>query len=474
MSDSSRSREQSPGKVPYVYDDAGNPLRPMNDLEKLMRSMEAEFGWGDHEQQEPITVDIPGIGTLKGWNKPGFDVTPFEFKHGIDLVGPEGGIYNVLDERIITDWDDTMKDTGKWWIQAHREVLQDFGFDEEETSDANILKLFGNIHVGDTLGIERFIKDGVQYSDDEVWGLIKSRAGELLANSPMDPLLVDALKAARLSGVRLAVWSSSPRELIEQAVHANGLDGVFDTIVSVDDVEKHKPDPEGVYKAVKAMDIARGYIEDGEEYGKRRALDMNGVWMLGDSSNDVKGGKDAGAHTLWLEHPLQAHAIANKRRAVMEQAATRGEQAVREASDMLLPTIVSRNFDMDDVPAENGRQIATNQPFESIADRTSHNLELIRFLIDRDYRKAAVRGEKLIRNLHRQLGDSLIKRSVLLEDGGVDLSVTDKPRLTREELEREVRGTIDLYVPIRQRQVANGYDEDGDNARLLAALGYAS
>lgn len=107
-----------------------------------------------------------------------------------------------------------------------------------------------------------------------------------------------------------------------------------------------------------------------------------------------------------------------------------------------------------------------------MANRPVHNLELLQFLLDSEYRKAAVRGEKLIRNLHEQLGDAHIKQSVILEDGGIDLSRDDKPRRTREQIERMIDTAVKIYVPIRRGKVARGEDKTGDTAKMLAALGY--
>ena len=408
----------------------------------------------DNKIRTPISVEVDGFGTVRGWDHPSFgDATPFEIKHNIDLVDPEeaikspygdhaglarvlverGGIKRYVErERFIFDFDDTLKDTGSSWVQAHREVLQSFGFSEEETSDENILKLFGNIHVARTLGLDRFVlPDGTACTDDEVWVMIKTRAAELLASNMMDPLLVRTLRTLHEQGKPMAVWSSSPRELLEQAITANGLDGVFNTVVSVDDVEKHKPDPEGVYKAVYAMDVARGYLQPGEDYSDDKPLDMSGVWMMGDSPNDVKGGVAAGVSTVWLEHPLQAFSARDKRSKELASAETADRK--REIARTFTPMLALRNFDMTQLgygPTES----INGTTLENLAVLPTDNSMIIDFLTDFNQRRKLFRREQARKSLVAQgFGDRLTE--LFPDDGAFTVSDYDaKNRPTRELL----------------------------------------
>lgn len=366
-----------------------------------------------HEHESPLrqpkSIKLENIGTIQGWESPSYhEATDWELTHNIDVLGPDFERYDGSAERIVQDWDDTMKNTGKWWIIAHREVLQNFGFTEEETTDEAILKLFGNIEVGNTLGLERFDKDGKQYTDGEVWDLIRGRAGELLADDPMDPLLVKAMKLAASTGTRFAVWSSSPRELLDAAISANGLEDVYDTVVSVDDVKKHKPDPEGLYAAVYAMDIARGYLEPGEDYSDDKPRNMNGVWMMGDSANDIKGGREAGASTLWLEHPLHAHGQLEKRKMQLQgySTATLGEKAIAHSfARDLMPTASLRTYD----PAEAGIRGAYSVDQvsrEEIAELSTYNVGIAHFLLDKSLRAKLYRTEAVYDELSQQIIDN--------------------------------------------------------------------
>ncbi len=58
------------------------------------------------------------------------------------------------------------------------------------------------------------------------------------------PGVKDFLKAARVAGIPASVGSSTPRKNIDTVIEMAGLDGLFDAIVSADDVQRGKPDPE--------------------------------------------------------------------------------------------------------------------------------------------------------------------------------------------------------------------------------------
>ena len=304
------------------------------------------------------------------------------------IPGHNHSDYRIDFERFVLDWDDTCKETGKYWIQAHREVLQSFGFANAETSDGNILTLFGNIYVGATLGIERFVKNSKAYTDQEIWNLIKSRAKQLLDNSPMDPLLIEALIAAKNMGVRLAVWSTSPREILIPTIHNNHWDDLFDAVICVEDVDadKHKPNPQGLYIAVKAMDIAQGYLLPAENYSVKKPRNMNGVWMIGDSTNDVIGGKRAGTSTVRLENALQGHNAHEKRNDTLQYL----------HKSEITATVTIRTFDPEEAGYPRNTALK-NLPAATIRGLPTVNIDFAKFLIDRELRNQLFKNENVRR-----------------------------------------------------------------------------
>ena len=122
---------------------------------------------------------------------------------------------------------------------------------------------------------------------------------------------------------------------------------------------------------------------------------MNGVWMIGDSPNDIKGGKAAGANTLWLEHALQAHGAFEKRQKIMEDAAaTLGKQAIQATTRLLQPTSAIRTFN----PEKGGldADVSMGQVSrESISNLPTVNTKFAEFLMDIGLRRNLYRAEKV-------------------------------------------------------------------------------
>jgi len=58
------------------------------------------------------------------------------------------------------------------------------------------------------------------------------------------PGVKDFLKAARAAGIPASVGSSTPRKNIDTVIEMAGLEGLFDAIVSAEDVAHGKPHPE--------------------------------------------------------------------------------------------------------------------------------------------------------------------------------------------------------------------------------------
>ena len=91
------------------------------------------------------------------------------------------------------------------------------------------------------------------------------------------------LQAAREAGIPSCVGSSTPRRNIETVIEMAGLEGLFDGIVSADDVANGKPHPEVFLKAAAKISRIPGrcvVFEDafvGIEAGRRGGMKVVGI-----------------------------------------------------------------------------------------------------------------------------------------------------------------------------------------------------
>lgn len=188
---------------------------------------------------------------------------------------------------IIFDWDDTLSETGVLWVEAHREKLREHGIELETGA---ILSFFGNVDFAEDIGLEKFIVDGEQQSSAEVFQDVTEKAKEKMKLHRVRSHIITMLRTLKQRGVKLAVVSSSPKSILEQAITENDLKDVFDIVISVEDVAHAKPNPEGILKALTAMHVP-----------------PTDAVMVGDSASDVLAGEAAGTYTVRLMTELHQH-----------------------------------------------------------------------------------------------------------------------------------------------------------------------
>jgi pyrophosphatase PpaX len=64
----------------------------------------------------------------------------------------------------------------------------------------------------------------------------------------------ETVVALHEQGIKLALVSSSSRKLLEKGLSLYGLEKYFSSIISGDDITKHKPDPEAFNQTFEAID----------------------------------------------------------------------------------------------------------------------------------------------------------------------------------------------------------------------------
>ena len=99
------------------------------------------------------------------------------------------------------------------------------------------------------------------------------------------PGAVDAVKDLKTKGARLGIVTSKNRHGVERGLALCGFDGLFDDIVTSDDLEASKPDPAPVLAAL-----------------QRLGASAASALFVGDSPHDIAAGRDAGTRTaacLW-------------------------------------------------------------------------------------------------------------------------------------------------------------------------------
>ncbi|HLZ27332.1 MAG TPA: HAD family phosphatase [Chloroflexota bacterium] len=132
-------------------------------------------------------------------------------------------------------------------------------------------------------GLGRSMGDYIELYDQTLLRLL------LRPHSPQ-PGVVPLVKRARELGMRLGVASSSKRLWIEATLRSLGLADAFDAIVSGDDVQRGKPDPQIYLLAAEQVGIAPA-----------RCL------AIEDAPKGVQSARAAGMTVLGVRTPYTAH-----------------------------------------------------------------------------------------------------------------------------------------------------------------------
>ena len=170
---------------------------------------------------------------------------------------------------ILFDWDGCLAKTLDLWFWAEKDLLKKYGI---EVSDENIVKSFGDWEFGKKLGIkdnDKFIKELVEDVDERL------KSVELYDNT------IVLLEKLKTNNTKLAVVTTSKKISIFLALEKYKMHDYFDVVLTAEDVAKHKPDPEVVYKAMELLDAKK------EE-----------TLIIGDGPKDVAAGKAAGITTV--------------------------------------------------------------------------------------------------------------------------------------------------------------------------------
>lgn len=179
---------------------------------------------------------------------------------------------------VLLDLDGTVLDTHGLILSSWRHVRETFGLDAE---DAEFQAEIGRplVDIFERWATDRAHRDALvaayRTHNDRVHDA-------MVAPFPGMPEALDALRAA---GIALAVVTSKTRSFAVRGLRVAGLEQHFAAIVAAEDTEQHKPDPEPVVHALRAL---------GAE--ARSAL------MVGDAGYDLLSGRAARTATagvLW-------------------------------------------------------------------------------------------------------------------------------------------------------------------------------
>lgn len=180
---------------------------------------------------------------------------------------------------VLFDFDGTIADTLPLIFYTFREVL--WKYTGKKYSDEEIIAMFGPSEVGiigpriDSGQREAAIRDFHRLYDEKHSEFVKA-----------DPDVVKTLQFLQDRGLRLGIVTGKGRTSAEVSLQRLQFASFFEVIITGDDVDRPKPHPEGLWKAM-----------------QRLGAQPSETVYVGDSDADVLAGKRAGVQTVgvnWL------------------------------------------------------------------------------------------------------------------------------------------------------------------------------
>lgn len=191
------------------------------------------------------------------------------------------GIKSMIDisskELVIFDFDGTIADTLPLCFESFRQTFQ--YYNNETLSDNQIEALFGSseesiIRKRLSNKSDKTILEAIDYYFD----VYKTCHDVYL--SDIDCRILQIIKKMAIKK-KIAIFTGKGKRGLSISLNKLGYNNLFNYIVSDDDINRSKPDPEGLNKIVDYFEISRTKCV-----------------FLGDSEADIKSGMDAGIETI--------------------------------------------------------------------------------------------------------------------------------------------------------------------------------
>jgi HAD superfamily hydrolase (TIGR01509 family) len=187
---------------------------------------------------------------------------------------------------ILFDMDGVLMDSEPFHLRATQFALGDRGRSYTESDNRSF---FGATDV-EMFRVLRILFDLDAPTDDLVHRKRERLVSLVRAEGRGLPGVPDVPLRFRDAGLRLGLVSASARPVIDAIVHAVGLSGAFETMVSGDEVPRGKPAPDGYLMAA-----------------RRLAVDPLHCFVVEDTRNGVLAAKAAGMKVAAVPGPMTLH-----------------------------------------------------------------------------------------------------------------------------------------------------------------------
>ncbi|RAP77083.1 HAD family hydrolase [Paenibacillus montanisoli] len=179
---------------------------------------------------------------------------------------------------VLFDFDGTLADTLPLSFKAFKAIF--LRYDNRSVSEEEIVAMFGPTE-DDIIARNLRNTEARAQAVQDYYEIYENGHFEAQRQNKE---ITDLLHAIKSRGMKIGVVTGKSRKAFEISSAALQLSVFWDVAITGDDVERPKPNPEGIWKALELLQTS-----------KEEAV------FLGDSNADIKAGKAAGLRTYGVQ-----------------------------------------------------------------------------------------------------------------------------------------------------------------------------
>ncbi|SOC38289.1 HAD family hydrolase [Salinicoccus kekensis] len=177
----------------------------------------------------------------------------------------------------IFDFDGTLADTLPLCYHSFRTVFKEF--DGKDFTDEEIKSMFGPAEPA--IIEEHLASDEKEAAIGLYFKTYTENHDDFVIRNDKMHTLITGLKD---KGIKLGIVTGKSKKSLEISLERIGMEDLFDCKISGDDVDRPKPDPEGIFTLLNELN-----------------LEKDEVVFLGDSDADIGAGMNAGVWTIGVQ-----------------------------------------------------------------------------------------------------------------------------------------------------------------------------
>ena len=192
---------------------------------------------------------------------------------------------------ILFDMDGTLIDSEPLWLEAEIEIMEELGCNWDQQDQINCLG-------GPIDKTENYMQD--RSNNIKPFGYFTEKLDDVMEKKlstklNLIPNALEIINDCKRSELKIALVTASSGRLMSAVLKRFPV-GIFDAVVSYDDVKRSKPDPEPYLLAAKTLGV-----------------DITNCVVLEDSLTGVQSGLSAGAQVIGIPHLVKMPSNPNLR-----------------------------------------------------------------------------------------------------------------------------------------------------------------